>query len=197
MGTALGEFLHSDVAARKGEYGLAAKHLRAALDSSSWESKRSVMRWGGWTVFLDRLDFGTVYVHQERSAILVGKDTWDVINSDTNLVMDFLNQMVRGAAGMKFLTMDSGKYGAAARALATQRGDDVVLAKDAITQLDEHVRSLVIQAQGVNGKATSVQLQAFAVRYADAELRFAELDERLGRLRALLDLAGATIESAA
>lgn len=186
------------VAERKGEYALAARHQRAALDSASWENKRSVMHWAGYTVYIDNvLDVGAVYVHHERKAIIVHKGTWDVINSDSKLVADFMSQMKGGAGGLKFLVMDSGKYGDAARQAAHESGDDVAQAKDEITQITEVVDSLLIQAQGLNKAATALQLQSFAVRYADAEERMRDLERRMGMLRAKLDLAGLTLDDVA
>jgi hypothetical protein len=186
------------VATRKGEYAMAARHQRAALDSASWENKRCVMKWGGYTVYLDNtLDYGSVYVHHERKAIIVHKSTWDVVNSDTTLVADFLTQMKGGAGGLKFLVMDSGKYGEAARAAAHEWGNDVVQAKDEITQVTEILDSLLVQAQGLNKRATPLQMQSFAVRYAEAEGRMVSLETRLGMLRAKLDLAGLTLDDVA
>lgn len=193
------------VASNGGDHNLTAGRMRRRLDDPKYVDGPVLVRVAAeskqgrpWSVIVDEtLEFGTVYVHTERQRILLSQETWRVMSADVDNARDFLKSMMGGASGMKFVTGNSGKYGDAARAAAAQRGEDVVVAKDMITTLEELAGALLVQAQGLGGHATSVQVQTFFARLREIEDEYDELAVRLAKLRAYLDLAAMAVVGAA
>lgn len=100
-----------------------------------------------------------------------------------------------GVTGMTFLVTDSGAFGRAAAAEAAAKGLDKPIQKDPLTQLEELANGLIAQAAGMNG-ATPVQMEIFTVRYAALNADFTALEERMAKVRALIELAGLAVAEA-
>lgn len=125
--------------------------------------------------------------------VYISEATWETLNYSPAAVDQFVEDMMIGGTGMKFIVADRGPVRGAILAEAKAKGTDVVVGKDAITELTEKVNSLVLQAASLNRTPSEVQQQAFAVRYAQANADFAALQERMSGLADLLGLAGAAL----
>jgi hypothetical protein len=146
---------------------------------------------GDWRVVLDdTLDHFTALVNVGERRIDVSAVTWTTLSFHGPAVDRFLQDMMGGGSGMKFIVQDVGPYAAAAKAEADSLP---VPAKDKFTDVAEQAQGLIVQAASLNRLATSGQLEIFALRYARLCGLYTELETEMERLRGLLDLAATAI----
>lgn len=196
--TALGGLLQSQVAQRHGAVQESANLMRQALHQINWDERRPAMRCDGWAVYLDdSVQYFAAFVDDVNKRIITSDKTWTTLSYDADALDCFLDDMQVGGLGMHFIGADADPYSRAVREEAKVTGGDVVRAKDALTQLTEQAKALVVQAASLNAGATDVQAQAFAVRYARLREDYADIERRMAQLRASIDLAGTAIVDAA
>lgn len=198
--TVLGSYLKAGVAMRHNAPDIAANHIRAALAAIDWDERACAVEDFGWSIYVDSsLDWMMAYVEaieidgDPGGRIVISEDTWETLAYDDEALDYFLEEMRAGGSGMKFIVQDVGPYARAVRAEAKAKGTDVVMAKDALTELGERAHALLIQAASLNASPTPVQRQTFAVRYAKIAADFAQLELRLGHLAAEIELAGTAL----
>lgn len=166
--------------------------MRRALDNVDWAARRAVLEVQGQRVVLDpAVLYGAVLV--AGPTVVMSPQTWEVLGYNPELVVEVLAQVRGGASGLRFLTMDAGKYGEAARAAAEATGEGAVMAKDAITQAVEDANRLIVNAASLNATPTPLQAQIFAVQLARLNLVVAEIGARLEQLQGLVDLAATAV----
>jgi hypothetical protein len=147
---------------------------------------------GGWGVALDEsLGIMEAYVDHQAHVVVFNSETWKVVDSDDD-ASDLLSVWRDGASGMRFLA-GVPAFDRALRKYRSGRGEDVVQAKDEITQLMEVVQSLATQAVSVGADDDVEQRQILAGRYFQARRRFQELQERMAELEAGLDTAAMAV----
>lgn len=169
--------------------------LDAVMDWMNEPKAKLVSQLAQWRFYeFENIAPGTAYVERSQSAVVVNPKTWRTLSIKIDVQGLFMRNMVEGASGMKFLTMDSGPYGEAARAEAER--DGVPVTKDPLTGAEEQARSLIVQASGLASGATQMQMQIFSTRYADLQSQVAVLEERMARLRSLVDIAGEAVMGA-
>lgn len=174
-----------------------ANYDRAQLDAVDWDSQKSVSQMGTWRVVATRkVQEACAFVPHGHDVIAVNPRTWRTISADMRAQAFFFESMLAGARGMKYLVMDSGIYGEAARTEARRDGGDVIMAKDLFTQVQEAAQSLIVQAAGLAGGANALQMAQFSERYAKLEDDLAFLEHEVGRVRALVEIAGDTVAQA-
>jgi hypothetical protein len=126
--------------------------------------------------------------------VAVNEQTWHTLSFE-NARAEVEAMAKNGVTGMTFLVTDSGPFGRAAAAEAASQGFDKPIMKDPLTQLEEQAHGLIAQAAGING-ATPVQMEIFTVRYAAMNADFAVLEERMARIKSMIDLAGLAVAEA-
>jgi hypothetical protein len=174
-----------------------ANYDRAQLEQVDWEAEKPVSQMSTWRVVATtKVQEGAAFIPGRHDVIAVHPRTWRTISADMKAQAYFFESMLTGARGMKYLVMDSGPYGEAARAEARRNGTDVVMAKDLMTQVQEAAQSLIVQAAGLAGGATVLQMQAFHERYIKLEEDLTLLEHEVGRVRALVEIAGDTVAQA-
>lgn len=198
--TALGSYLRAGVAMRHNAPDIAANHIRAALAAVDWDERACAVENFGWSIYVDSsLEWMMAYVEEldidgdPGGRIVISEDTWETLAYDDEALDYFLDEMRVGGSGMKFIVTDAGPYARAVKAEAKAKGTDMVMAKDALTELGERAYALLTQAASLNAAPTPVQRQTFAVRYAKLTADFAQLEVRLGYLAAQIELAGTAL----
>lgn len=153
-----------------------------------------------WMVFLDRsLNRWEVYVDGINRRTFVNPATWASFDGETEVAFerDFVDAYAdRRVREMRFICLDAGPYGEAARKQAASEGTDVVRGKDRITDLMERAAGLIVQAASLNASPSEAQLQVFAVRHATIASDLQELEADLAKLRSQVSLAGAALVDA-
>lgn len=174
-----------------------ANYDRAQLEQVDWEIEKHVSQMGTWRVIATaKVQEAVAFIPHGHDVIAVNPRTWRTISCDMAAQAYFFESMLTGARGMKYLVMDSGPYGEAARTEARKNGTDVVMAKDLFTQVQEAAQSLIIQAAGLAGGASLLQMQEFSERYGKLEEDLTFLEHEVGRVRALVEIAGDTVAQA-
>lgn len=162
-------------------------------DQSKWQF---VETGGGWLWNThDLMDQNQVWVCRERHIVCMHPELWRTLQYDERSMTRFKIDVTGGAMadGMSFVVVDAGPYAVAAKKRAAAEGTDVVMAKDALTQLTEAAESLIIQACGLNNGATVGQLEIFASRYHLITSQLEELEARMAKLRSTVGLAGTAL----
>jgi hypothetical protein len=162
------------------------------MEQVNWSSRKPVVISDGYTFYLDdALTRGAAYVDAKNKRVIVSADTWSTLTFDGAAMSQFIDDMIAGAGGMKFLTLDAGKYGDAARRQASL--SEGPQGKDSITELAEEAGSLIVQAAGLTGDPTPMQRQIFFVRFAEVNEKLVALEARMAELRSMVDLAGTAV----
>lgn len=187
------DYTSAGIARRRSAPVRDAAYKRAQLDREDWSTHKPVFVLGMWRVYVSlKCQTGTAYADGGKHVIVTHPDTWRILSINTKTQAAFLNNMASGASGMKFLVMDSGPYGEAAKLAAKHTGLDVVMAKDLLTQVEEESQRLIVQASGLTG-ATQLQLQVFMARHAEVRAKLAQAELSLAKARSLVDLAADAI----
>lgn len=195
------EHTKGGIARSRGAQHVAANFDRAKLDAVDWSAipksfGRLVMQSGTWGVVVTKhIQEAAAYVNSANRIIALNPTTWRTISFRPETQADFVRSMSGGASGMKFIAMDSGPYGEAAR-LEAARDAAVTGKKDALDELSRQAQSLIVQASGLAGGASQYQMRIFAERYAELQTHLEEVEGRLLRVRSLVDLAGDTVMEA-
>lgn len=153
---------------------------------------------GGWTFMLDPgLTGGAVWVSNERQVAAVPPEFWRALKSHMEAFQLFTENIMNGNLpnGISQVPTE-GLYAEAAHAHAVASGDNVVMAKDAITQMTEQAQALVREAMGVIESATPGQMQIFIERYFAVTAGLTELEGKMAELRAMQELAAAAVMGA-
>lgn len=198
--TALAGLLKAGVAGRRGAREVGANHVRQGLATAMAEDEQGVLlRIDEMVVRLgEQLEHMTAFVAPKVPEtgvhrVYISQATWDTLNYSPPAVDQFIEDMMIGGTGMKFIVADRGPVRHAILAEAKAKGTDVILGKDTITDLTEKANSLVVQAASLNRTPSEVQQQAFAVRYATLMQDYTALQERMAGLGDLLGLAAAAL----
>lgn len=179
----------------------AANFDRAKLDNVDWSAipksfGRVVMQAGVWVVVVTKhIQEACAYINTEHQVIALNPVTWRTISFRPETQVEFVKHMSGGAAGMKFISMDSGSYGEAAR-LEAARAAQVTGKKDVLEDLGQQAQSLIVQASGLASGANQMQMSIFTQRYSELQVALEEVEGRLLRVRSLVDLAGDTVMEA-
>lgn len=177
----------------RGSGSVKANYDRAQMDKVDWDNiprtfGRTVLQAGTWKVVVtERLQRGCCYVNSAHRVLAVHPLTWRTISFSSEAEAEFLRSMTGGASGMKFITMDAGSYGEAARAEAIR--DAAVTDKDPLVELNQRAESLIVQASGLAGGASQVQMSIFMERYVELQAQLETMEDRLARARGLVELA--------
>lgn len=182
------DFMRANSAVAAGDMTGAVNAMRAAVSKIDWNKQRPVFQGLGWQIFThEALSYGAVFVDAASQRIIISRGTWQTLGHYHPAIAEFIDDMAGGASGMKFLTMDAGKYAEAARLQRIYQGDDVVLGKDAITDLADRLNRLVSQASSMQGHDISeATLGAFFLEITKAQEDYTVLQERLDHLEAQL-----------
>jgi hypothetical protein len=177
---------------RRRDAGLTdANVIRVLIEGLDVTKMRAVFAMGGWQVFtLDKMQPGTFYTDTARSCVFIHSTTWKTLSYSPGAQSHLVRTAYAGANGMKFLVMDSGPYGEAARAEAQVTKVD---SRDALDTLEEDAQRLLVQAAGVTGAANQLQTQVFMQRYGDMVGRLEAYTQRLEHARQLVEMAGETV----
>lgn len=196
-------FLNSGFHSRRGEQAQAANWSRAALEALPWSDDMIVSEEGGWQVFLDdSLDYMVAFVQQADPAdfagelvlarVIISHETWETLaDYDAAAINHFMSEMKAGgtATGMRFIVKDAPPIASAIRKQAAA----APVTKDVFVELEERANSLVVQAASLNRSPTDTQRQIFAVRLAEMQRDYAELQERVATLGGIIQLAGTAV----
>lgn len=190
----VGDYTKDGISRQRDAEQRAANFDRAKLDSVDWmgplpKSFKRVMIVGAWTFYATpNLQQACAYINGRYGVVVVNTQTWKTISTRPETQAAFIQHMTNGASGMKFISMDSGPYGEAARLEAARDGTPIQV--DVIEDLNRRAQSLIVQASGLASGATPVQIQIFSERYAELHAVLEEVEERVRRARSLVDLAG-------
>lgn len=173
--------------------------MRFHVTKVDWAKQEPVMTYAEHHVYLCKdLEPGHFYVDHINDHIVMGPATWRTLGHETSALFGILTDMAKGSSGMRFVSVESdGPMRDAAKKEAVAVGADVVRAKDALTIMTERCSRLIQQAAGLNKTPTELQLRIFYRELAELQQEYIVVEERIGRLRAMLELAGATIATAA
>lgn len=194
MGTVLGDFIAANRAAKTGDLSGAGAYMRQAIDKVDWSVRVAYMQ-DGWSVYTHEAVAGeAVFVDQAARRIVMGKPLWGVLAYHQPAVDLLLTQATQGADGMRFLTLDAGVYAEAARHSSRANGDDVVRAKDAITDVEERIGRLTVNLASLQGRATTeAQRRMLFEDFATAREDIGRLEDRLFDAKSRLELAGSLL----
>ena len=135
----------------------------------------------------------TFFTDHERECVFINPLTWKTLSYSLGAQANLVTTARNGASGMKFLVMDAGPYGEAAR-LEAQASK--VVTTDPLITLEEDAQRLLVQAAGITGPANQLQTQVFMQRYGEMVARLEAYTQRLEHARKLVEMAGeAVIES--
>lgn len=151
--------------------------------------------WGLWTFTVDpALAYGSVWVDRIRHLIVVNPEFWTMVEEHEEARDQFGRDVMAESmpAGMSSIPLDRGVYADAQRQHAAAQGTDVVMAKDAITQLTEQAEALVLAATGMRNP-TPGQLELFITQQMDLQTQLQEQERRLEQLRQMVALAGLAV----
>lgn len=164
------------------------------FDPSKVDDNRFVEEIGGWAIVLDEsLGAMEAYVNHEARWVALNSETWQIVWCDDDASARVFSRAWRdGASGMRFLA-GVPAFDNALRKFRGERGENVVQAKDEITQLAELVQSLATQAVSVGAEGDLEQRQILMGRYLQARRRFDALRERMDELEAGLDTAAMAV----
>lgn len=141
---------------------------------------------GEWAVVIDEsLGVMETYVSQDLKVVAMNSETWNVANCDDGAYDRLLD--IGEASGMRFLA-GVPVFDNALRKFRGERVEDVVQAKDEITQLAELLDSLATQAVSLGADGDQEQREILMGRYMQARTRIETLRNRLNELDGKLDL---------
>lgn len=146
---------------------------------------------GGWALCVEEtLGVLEVYVDRRNQRIALADETYNILMSTEEAFERFMRDTAHGdvAEGMRFLH-DIPVYETALRAYRKANNQDVVIAKDEITQLSDLARSLATQATSVGYDGDFTQQEILVGRYLAARQRVGQIKERLALLESELDFA--------
>lgn len=167
-------------------------HLRDRLMRVEWARRRPVMTALGWSLYVDPEDMPTwfAWVRRERNFVVVSTETWLILSGSSDALARFIDDIVHWPKdGLIYLPVD-GVYAEAGLAYSKASGHDVVRAKDAIMTLEERAERLLAHSSDLVGAPRDPAThQRVVSELALVAEDLADLERRMTRLRAVVDLA--------
>lgn len=187
--TVLGSYLNAGVAQRKGQDAIAQSHIHYALDAVNWDQRRPAYAAVGWSVYLDDdVPFASAYVSTEAKRIVVGTETWDLLSYDSVAKYQLLDELKKGSDGIKLLPTETGPLLEALRSKARVEDAAVVQVVDQMTEFEEKAQKLLVEAASVNENGSRAHAQMFAVRFAQLQEDWVDLQGRMQRVDNIMNL---------
>lgn len=160
-----------------------ANFMRREIQKLKLDSMTPVQVTGGWNVYVsDILDMGWVSIDFQSMAIIFGTDTWELLLLAPDMMRTVLNDLRRGASGLKMLTPDMVQK--------LHRIKDLgIVRKDQITQLEELARNLIRESASINAKdgVSPNEISEFTLRSNELQEAYFSLERRLQDLKTLVE----------
>lgn len=156
-----------------------------------WETAKQVQYSDGVSWLLTKhLKHMECYFDQFGRRIAMSEQTWTTLtfaHGEAHVGA----MMKNGVSGMTFLVADASPFADCLLAEATSKGLDRPQVKDLLVQLEEKANALIVEAAGLASSA--VQTEIFAVRIGELNAAFADVQDRMAKVAALIDLAGMVV----
>lgn len=160
------------------------------FDPTRIDESSMVQESGAWAVYVDEsLGAMEAYVDGHTKVVVFNSETWQIVDGDDEasaLIFGLTSGWRDGASGMRYLS-GIPVFDGALRKFRAGRGDDVVMAKDEITQLAELLSSLATQAVSLANETDEDQRRILTRRYLEAKQRLEVLQKRMDGLYGQLD----------
>lgn len=169
----------------------AAPAFRQAMSETDFDALTPSWEFGDFKVhILDDLEGVMVYVDQSRKMAVVGRYLWTIISCHYKVMETMVNDLMRGASGVKLIDYNSGPYREAGRAWRRLHGD-LQPQKDAVVALEEKLKGILTRAEAVRAQEVrdAEQYQVLYSELGAASEAYGELEQALARLSALLGTA--------
>lgn len=189
--TALGSMFQSAIAARHGvgsemqkaNAAVTANFMRSEIRKLNLSLMTPVKIDGAWSVYIsDLLDMGWVSVDFQAMAIIFGTDTWELLLLAPDMMRTVLNDLRRGASGLKMLTPDMVQK--------LHRIKDLgIVREDEITRLETLARKLIQESASIYSQSgvSANEISEFSLRSTELQEAYVSLERRLQDLKALVE----------
>lgn len=189
--TALGSLLNAAIAARKGDLEAMAQtaavananFMRSEVRKLKLDLMVPVRVDGGWNVYIaDPVAMGWVSIDFQAMAIIFGPETWELLLLAPDMMRTVLNDLRRGASGMKMLTPEMVQKLYRIKDLGIVREDE-------ITRLEVMARALVHESASINAKhgVSAHEVSEFTLRSTELQDAYLSLERRLADLKVLVE----------
>jgi hypothetical protein len=176
----------------------AAPAFRQAIAATDFASLVPAFEFGNFKVYvLDWLEGQMVYVDSAREFAVVGRYLWTIMSTHFPTLDSFVDDLSAGASGVKVIDYDSGPYREAGHTWR-KMNEAMTPPPNALDALEQRLGTLLERANSIRDagpERSNEQYQALFSEIAGAEEQAQELQERLDKMKALLDFTRGTVYS--
>lgn len=173
----------------------AAPAFRKAIAQTDFESLVPSWDFGSFSVYvLDWLEGHMVYVDNAQQMAVVGRSLWTILSQDYDVLDTFVEDLVRGANGVKVIDYDAGPYRAAGAAWR-ERNEGLTPAPDPVTALQSELEKLLARASAISesSERSSEQFQTLFTEVASVQEKMDGMQAQLKKMQSMLELVVETV----